>query len=240
VVSGATRFRTHTDWLDSAHCFSFGEHYDPTNVGFGRLMVSNHEHLVAGRGFDDHPHVDAEIVTWVLSGALRHADSTGQRGIVHRGLAQRMSAGRGVVHQEMNDAAQHDRRFPVAPVEYVQMWVRPDEPGAEPSYAQAGFDPAELDRGWVAVASGTTDALVGIGAQATLWVTRLAPGIRRNLPETGVPSSLHCYVAVGAARLEGWGHPVDLATGDAVRIAGAHDLAVAGGSETAELLVWQS
>ena len=47
------------------------------NVGFGRLVAHNDERLPPGTGYDDHPHADLEIVTWVLSGALRHTSTVG-------------------------------------------------------------------------------------------------------------------------------------------------------------------
>ena len=120
---------TAIDWLDSKHSFSFGPHYDPTNTHFGLLMVSNDDVVQAGAGFDTHPHRDMEIVTWVLSGSLVHQDSEGHSGVIHPGLAQRMSAGRGILHSEKNDAwrldasiAEHARERP--DVHFVQMWVR--------------------------------------------------------------------------------------------------------------------
>jgi len=233
VRRAADRFRTRTDWLDSAHSFSFGPNYDPANVGHGRLMVNNHEVVHSGSGFDDHPHADAEIVTWVLSGSLVHTDSAGHRGLVRRGLAQRMSAGRGIVHAEVNDAYRLDPSAPRAPVEYVQMWVRPDEPGAEPSYQQADFDEAELERDWVAVASGHQDALVRIGSSATLWVIRLAPGVSRIVPGG---DAVHLYLAAGGCTVEEAG---PLVAGDAVRFTGHDPVRVTGGFRTAELLCWQ-
>ncbi len=94
--------------VTTRHAFSFGAHYDPDNVGFGSLLAHNDERLSSGRGFDDHPHRDTEIVTWVLSGSLLHEDSTGHTGIVSPGAVQRLSAGSGVVHAERNDAYRVD------------------------------------------------------------------------------------------------------------------------------------
>src|SRR3954471_19203200 len=88
--------RTQLGWLDSRHSFSFGGHYDPSNTHHGLLLVSNDDVIRAGTGFDTHPHQDMEIVTWVLSGAVEHKDSTGRKGIIYPGLAQRMSAGSGI------------------------------------------------------------------------------------------------------------------------------------------------
>ena len=126
------RFRTASEWLESRHSFSFGPHYDPANVGFGFLVAHNDETVAPGTGFETHPHQDLEIVTWVLRGALAHRDSEGNSGVVHPGLAQRMSAGSGIQHSEWNDAGD--------PVHYVQMWVRPDRFDLPPSYQQAEID----------------------------------------------------------------------------------------------------
>src|SRR5215831_8246422 len=97
------RYATRLSWLDSKHCFAFGRHYDPANTGFGLLLVSNDDVVAPGTGFETHPHRDMEIVTWVLDGALVHQDSMGHSGIIHPGLAQRMTAGTGILHSEKND-----------------------------------------------------------------------------------------------------------------------------------------
>ena len=227
------RFRTEGDGVDTRHVFSFGVHYDPEQVGHGSLMVLNEERLLAGRGFDDHPHADAEILTWVLSGSLVHTDSAGRTGVVVPGLAQRMSAGSGIVHAERNDAYRTDPSRPVVPAHFVQLWVRPDVPGSPPGYAQHEVDLAELTREWQPVASGSRhDAAVDLGsAGSTLWVTVLPPGTRRTLPAGPLA---HLYLARGAVDVESVG---PLAAGDSLRITGEAALAVTGLVE-AELLVW--
>jgi redox-sensitive bicupin YhaK (pirin superfamily) len=233
VRPASQRFSTSGEGLESRHSFSFGQHYAPDNVGHGRLMVNNDELVSTGAGFGDHPHRDAEIITWVLSGSLVHEDSFGNRGEVYPGLAQRMSAGRGIVHSERNDAFRLDPTRAVQPVHFVQMWVRPDEAGGEPSYLQQELSLADLATGWLPVASGQErDAVVTLGArESTLWVTVLAPGVTRQLPSAPF---VHVYVARGDVELESAGL---LMTGDSVRITGDAALKVRGRSE-AELLVW--
>ena len=98
------RFKTRIDWLDSKHSFSFGHHRDPDNTHHGLLLVSNDDVVLPGAGFDTHPHRDMEIVTWVLKGSLVHQDSEGNTGVLYPGLAQRMSAGTGILHSERNDS----------------------------------------------------------------------------------------------------------------------------------------
>ena len=91
-----------------------------------------------GTGFSTHPHQDMEIVTWVLSGELEHKDSEGNSGIIYPGLAQRMSAGTGIWHSEMNPRGAED-------VHLVQMWVLPDTERIAPGYEQLDIG-AELDK----------------------------------------------------------------------------------------------
>src|ERR1041385_2412430 len=102
--------RPHTQlgWLDSHHSFSFGAHYDPDNTHHGLLLVSNDDRVRGGTGFSTHPHRDMEIVTWVLDGSLEHKDSQGHKGIIYPGLAQRMSAGSGIWHSEINNSGTKD------------------------------------------------------------------------------------------------------------------------------------
>jgi redox-sensitive bicupin YhaK (pirin superfamily) len=121
------RFHTHINWLDSHHCFSFSGHYDPHNTHHGLLLVSNDDVVRPNTGFRTHPHQDMEIVTWVLDGELEHKDSEGHSGIIYPGLAQRMSAGTGIWHSEMNPHKDKN-------VHFIQMWVPPDTKGINPSY----------------------------------------------------------------------------------------------------------
>ena len=227
------RSLSRTDGAATYHSFSFGEHYDPTNVSFGRLMVNN-DHLVrVGAGYPDHPHRDAEIVTWVLAGSLVHEDSHGNSGLIYPGLAQRMSAGSGIVHAERNDAYRIDPTRPAEPVHFIQMWIRPDEAGTPPSYQQRELPLGDLARGWVPIASGRhSDAVVSLGsAGSTLWVGVLAPGTSRALPAGPLA---HLFVLRGSVDLEAVG---TLDAGDSLRVTGEAALRTTAVTE-AEVLVW--
>ncbi|GAC1442355.1 MAG: pirin-like bicupin family protein [Mycobacteriales bacterium] len=232
----ADRFGTQLSWLDSRHSFSFGRHYDPGNTHHGLLLVNNDDVVRPGTGFDTHPHRDMEIVTWVLSGSLVHQDSAGNSGVIYPGLAQRMSAGRGIAHSEKNDAWRLEPDRPAdEPVHFVQMWVAPDEPGIAPGYEQLEVPAALLRGALVPVASGRDgpDAAIRIGNRsAVLHAARLDAGQSVALPDAPY---LHLFVARGAVDLEGAG---ELAAGDAVRFTATGGQRVTG-LEPAEILVWE-
>jgi redox-sensitive bicupin YhaK (pirin superfamily) len=229
IRRAAERFHTRTGWLNSFHSFSFSHHYDPSNVQHGLLLVSNDDVIKPGTGFMTHPHQDMEIITWVLDGELEHKDSVGNKGIVYPGLAQRMSAGTGIWHSEMNP--RNDQA-----VHLVQMWVLPDTERVTPSYQQLDINSELLKGGLIPVASGRGhDSAIQIRQRgAVLWAGRLKPGESIDVPDG---RHIHLYVARGAVELEGAG---PLGTGDAARLtaAGTRNL-TADATDGGEVLIWQ-
>ncbi len=224
-----TRPKTRIDWLDSKHSFSFGGHYDPANTHHGLLLVNNDDIVLPGMGFQTHPHRDMEIVTWVLDGELEHKDSVGNADVIYPGLAQRMSAGTGIWHSEMNASGDQ-------PVHFVQMWVLPDTESVAPSYQQLDIN-SELDRGGlVPVASGRGhDTAISIRQEgAVLWAGRL-----RGEESVAVPDArhVHLFVARGGVTLDGAG---ELSEGDAVRFTAAGSPTLTAGDAGAEVLVWET
>jgi quercetin 2,3-dioxygenase len=183
--AGADRFVTRTEGRTTLHSFSFGAHYDPGNVGFAQLVAHNDERLPPGSGYDDHPHADLEIVTWVLTGALRHTSTVGS-GVIGPGQVQRLSAGSGVVHSEVADGPEETR--------FLQAWVRPDEPGLEPDYRSV---PVPTSDGWVTVA-GERGVVPIATTGASLQVAHVRAGDRLDLPDAPL---LHVFVAAGEVML---------------------------------------
>jgi quercetin 2,3-dioxygenase len=222
-----TRARTEIGWLDSWHSFSFGMHYDPTNTHHGLLLVSNDDRVAPGMGFTTHSHRDMEIVTWVLAGRLLHADSEGNTGEIYAGLAQRMSAGTGISHSEMNASRSE-------PVHFVQMWVPPDTQGIEPGYEQRDVNEELADGGLHAIASGQghPGAITIHQRDAVLWGGRLHADERVAIPSA---RHVHVFMARGQADVEGVG---ELHEGDAVRLVDGGTPALTAGPRGAEVLIW--
>ena len=227
VQRAADRFVTNVGWLDSKHSFNFGPHRSPDHRGHGLLLVNNDYVVAPGQGFGTHSHRDMEIVTWVLAGRLEHRDSTGTEGVLYPGLAQRMSAGSGIRHSEMNASSDE-------PVHFVQMWVPPDTEGVPPGYEQRDINEALAAGGLVAIASGQGhETAIRIHQRdAVLWGARLQIGESVAVP---ADPHVHLFVALGAGALDAAG---ELGQGDAVRLTDAGSTTFTAAAAGTELLVW--
>lgn len=225
---GAQRHLTTTSWLRSWQSFSYGDHYDPANTHHGVLMVCNEEILAAGSGYDTHPHSNLEIVTWVLEGGLRHADSLGNTAVIRAGQIGCLSAGAGVEHAEHADPA-------TGGVHFVQMAVLPDRPGGPPRYRQADVTAALETGRLVTVASGIAacpGAITLGNRHAALHVARLDAGAAVTLPTARY---LYLQVTRGTVRVD---DRTEMRAGDVVRFSDADGPTVRA-LGAAEVLAWQ-
>ena len=213
-------------WLRTQHTFSFNTFYDPKWMGFRSLRVINEDWVAPAGGFPTHPHRDMEIITYVLDGALAHKDSLGTGSIIRPGDGQRMSAGSGIRHSEMN-ASQPEA------VKLLQIWLLPEREGIEPSYEQKSF-PAEEKRGKLRLIASPDgkEGSVTIHQDAKLYVSLLASG-EQVTHELSNGRSAWLQVAKGAVQLNGNA----LNQGDGAAIRDEQKLIIIG-TEDAEVLLF--
>ena len=203
----AERGRADFGWLDSRHTFSFGEYYDPRYMGFRALRVINDDRVKPGHGFGTHPHRDMEIISYVLDGALAHKDSMGTGSVIRPGDVQRISAGTGLLHSEMNPSN-------TEPVHFLQIWLMPSERGIAPSYEEKRFDAAEKQgRLRLIAAADARDGAVAIHQDVDLYASLLKPGEGTRLE---LRPGRHAWVQVATGALTLNGQPLGEGDGAAL------------------------
>jgi len=158
-------------WLDSYHTFSFSDYHDPEWVGFRTLRVINDDLVMPGNGFGMHPHQDMEIITYILSGALEHRDTLGNRRVIRGGDVQYMSAGTGIRHSEINPSQDES-------VHLLQIWIRPDRKGMKPGYAERSLGTAPTGALRLVTSKTGRDGSIAIHQDADLWLAKLQAGQR--------------------------------------------------------------
>jgi quercetin 2,3-dioxygenase len=224
----ASKDRGHADhgWLKSYHSFSFADYVDRQHVEFGALRVINEDYVAPGTGFGMHPHRDMEIVTYVLEGELEHQDSMGNGSVIRPGDVQRMSAGTGILHSEKNPSA--DSR-----AHLLQIWIRPNRLGIEPSYEQRYFAAAEK-RGRLRLVASPDGANNSVRIQQD---ARIFAGLFSGNESASLalaPERLaYVHIARGAISVNG----KRLTAGDAIKISEVATLDLANG-EQSEILVF--
>ena len=213
-------------WLKAKHSFSFGEYYNPQAMSFGPLRVLNEDVIEAGQGFGTHPHKDAEILTYVLSGGLRHEDSMGNGGVIEHGDVQYMSAGKGIRHSEFNASR-------TEPVHLYQIWILPHTKGLKPRYEQESFSPQGRANQWQLIASPKGDqGSFQIAQDAKFLVSELDQG-RELTYKFENKRKVWLQLARGAISV----NHQDLSAGDAISFEEAQDFSIEA-IEDAELLLF--
>jgi len=212
-------------WLDSHHSFSFADYFDSEHVEFGPLRVINEDRVAPGGGFGTHPHRDMEIISYVLSGELAHKDSLGNGSVIRPGDVQRMSAGSGVRHSEFNPSN-------TAGVHFLQIWIKPDVTGIQPSYEEKHFSDTEKQGRLRIIASPDgVDGSVVIHQDARLFVGRFDGEERASF---AVQPGRRAYVHVirGRANVNGQ----QLGAGDALKVVDTESVTVQDGRGAEVLL----
>jgi quercetin 2,3-dioxygenase len=211
-------------WLNTKHTFSFADYYDPQHMGYRSLRVINEDRVAPDRGFGKHPHADMEILTYVLEGELGHQDSMGNGSVIRPGDVQRMSAGTGVTHSEMNPNKKDA-------VHFYQIWILPKQKGLAPSYEQKAF-PDRAGKLRVVASQDGRDGSVTVHQDMTLEAAVLKPG---DKVEHALAANRHAWVQVakGSVTIDG----KTLTAGDGAAVKGEGTLAIAAASD-AEVLVF--
>lgn len=212
IRRGTDRFVDRERGRITHHAFSFGDHYDADRLDFGP-MVCHDDHLLGrGLGFDRHSHSGLEIVSWVVSGALEHTDSSGEVAVVGAGSVAHLSAGAGVEHGE--------HAGPDGACRFVQVWLR----GATDTTPSYDVHPLALEPGRLVPALAIGDS--------SFAVARLGDGDVLALPAA---PRVHAFVATGALLRSSLAEP--LAAGDAFLMTDEPSYEVTAGVPT-DLLVW--
>jgi redox-sensitive bicupin YhaK (pirin superfamily) len=165
------RYSGNLGWLQYNFSFSFGEYHDPANLNFGPLRVFNDDYIQPTKGFGTHPHRDMEIVTFVLHGQLNHEDNTGGQEVLKPGEVQRMTAGTGILHSEINGS-------PDVLTNSLQLWITPSQTGLPPSYEQKAYDQNALKNQLLPVVSSRIkgELITHIHQDLTIFLAELQTG----------------------------------------------------------------
>lgn len=168
IYPAESRYFADHGWLKTYHSFSFAEYYDPENMNFGPLRVLNDDFVAPLRGFGAHPHQEMEIVSIVLKGQLRHEDSTGESAVTTFGGIQRMSAGTGVIHSEVNPSSKEE-------VNFLQLWFLPERSGITPSYEKTTYQIEKMKNALLPVVTKnpTSKKIAHINQDLTIYLSEL-------------------------------------------------------------------
>ena len=222
------RFHSRLSWLDSRHTFSFSNHFDPAWTGFGPLLVINDDTIAAGQGFGMHPHRDMEIITVMVDGQINHQDSMGHAEVLRAGEIQRMSAGTGLVHSEINKGDQ--------PCRLLQIWIAPTQQGIQPSYEQRAI---AVGSNWTTLlAPQQAEGAMAINRPVHLWRARPQNGEQLTVPK-GLGTHLWFQMIDGSLQLEGMdGAPDTLESGDGLGLVHTGDWTLTSRADNTDVLLF--
>ncbi|MBE0498840.1 MAG: pirin family protein [Campylobacterales bacterium] len=181
-------------WLHSRFSFSFAEYYNPQRMGFGALRVINDDTIEAGKGFGMHPHQNMEIISIVTKGALEHRDSQGNHGLITAGQIQYMSAGSGVHHSE--HASKDDSTA------LLQIWIRPNQKGGTPFYAQRDFISHDKNDKWLLLVSADgRENSISIRQDAAIYSAEVKSGKTISIPPVAPDHGRLLFVIEGRVQI---------------------------------------
>lgn len=216
-------------WLVSRHTFSFADYCNPERMNFGALRVLNDDVVAGGKGFGTHPHANMEIISIPLEGDLEHRDSMGNVSVIRQGDIQVMSAGSGITHSEYN-------KNPDKPVEFLQIWIVPNQKQVTPRYGKLSLDEATLRNRFQPIVS-PQGGVEGVWIHQEAWFhlghfdQDVVAQYQLKKPGNGV----YLFVIKGDAIVDGH----ELHERDGLGIVGAQSLAIQSKSDDARILLME-
>src|ERR1044071_6259253 len=176
--------------------FGFGDpkEFDPFLL-FDDFRNDNPDEYLAG--FPWHPHRGIETITYVLAGCVEHGDSLGNRGTLAGGDVQWMTAGSGILHQEMPKGDEHGR------MHGFQLWanlprtLKMTDPRYQDIHAKEIPEVVDDDGTRVRVVAGDfwgkRGPVEGVAADPRYLDIWIPPRVRKTIP---VEASRHAFAYV--------------------------------------------
>ncbi|NGM85140.1 pirin family protein [Paenibacillus sp. 7124] len=221
VVTSAERHTSNREWIHSEFSFSFADYDDPSNAHFGCLLAHNDNELKPGKGMHRHPHHDLEIITYVVSGTLRHEDNLGNKADLQAGSVQVMSAGTGISHSETNPSGTENVRF-------LQIWLLPNRAGLPPKWGAKYFPPdSRLNTLLPVVAGNGAEGALTIHENAVVYLATLETG-REIIHPQKEERRTYVFLIDGHAEICCSDGRFQLRPGDAARIRKCCELRIKG------------
>jgi len=207
LIRSSDRHLSSQDWLKSYFLFSFADYYDPDNMHFGPLRVFNDDTVAPKSGFPMHPHSEMEIVSVVLKGEITHKDSLGNERTIKAGEVQRMTAGTGITHSEMNNSDEELHMY--------QLWFFPNRRGLQPSYEQKKMDFLDSDNELIPLATGqkVLEDVIYMNSNSTVYYANLKEDKEIDFKTFDIRQSL-VYLTEGQMFVNG----VEVGKNDQLRI----------------------
>lgn len=195
IIPAQKRYFTDMDWLKTYWLFSFSNYYDADNLGHGSLRVFNDDIVQPHTGFGTHPHEEMEIISLVLEGEMEHRDTMGNQTKIRKNDVQRMTAGTGLQHSEQNSSDK--------PVQFFQIWIKPDKANLVPSYDQKAFTAKQWHNKLKLLASSKKgDDWVLLNTDASIYRAHLLDSDSISY-ETESDRNLFLYVIAGGGQVNG-------------------------------------
>lgn len=231
VRRGTTRGRMQLDWLDARFSFSFGPYRHPARDNFGILQALNEDMVQPGTGFKTHPHENLEIFILPLQGAVEHRDNIGNHVIVRPGEMQKMTAGSGIWHSQMNAS-------PTELDHHLQIWLRPRRTGLSPGIEQRRFECRMRHNSWqLLISEGGGNGSLPIDQDATVMRAELKQGfLLPYQPQAG--RSMYIHIIHGEVRVKTGENNDELEAGDAYVMPVAKEVAVQALKSHADVLLF--